>query len=67
VTRIILFLSLALSLAACVRDEAQNAQCARERPAGATLPWGYFPGYGCGPVPRAITNFSAAPAAERAG
>jgi hypothetical protein len=67
VNRIILFLSLALCLAACASDQAQDAQCARERPAGATLPWGYFPGYGCGPVPRAITNFSAATALERAG
>lgn len=65
--RIILFLSLALGLAACASDQTQNAQCARERPAGATLPWGYFPGYGCGPVPRAATNFSAATALERAG
>jgi len=22
------------------------------------LPWGYYPGYGCGPVPRAQTHFS---------
>ncbi|HKT17013.1 MAG TPA: hypothetical protein VJR47_03155 [Stellaceae bacterium] len=57
--RIILFLSLLFCLAACADDSGRNAQCARERPAGSTMRWGYFPGYGCGPVPRAQTNFSA--------
>jgi hypothetical protein len=52
---------LGLSLAACSADNAQNDSCGAT--ATGTLPWGYYPGYGCGPVPRAQTHFSSLPAA----
>jgi len=45
-----LVLGLALCLAGCAAGSDPNAECARQRPADSRLPWGYFPGYGCGPV-----------------
>jgi hypothetical protein len=53
-----LFLMLALGLTACGGgpSDPQNLACARQSPDGTR--WGYYPGYGCGPVPRAQTNFS---------
>ncbi len=52
---------LGFSLAACSTDNPQNDAC--RAMATGNLPWGYFPGYGCGPVPRAQTHFSSLPAA----
>jgi hypothetical protein len=56
--------ALLFLLAGCGADSAQNAACAQQ-PHSATpstvrgpLPWGYYPGYGCGPVPPAQTHFS---------
>jgi hypothetical protein len=57
-------LALLFLLTGCAADNAQNAACAREAhgTASATvrgpLPWGYYPGYGCGPVPPPQTHFS---------
>lgn len=53
----IVAVSLAAALGACSNGTAsmQNQDCARL--AHGTLPWGYYPGYGCGPVPRAQTVF----------
>jgi len=53
-----LFLMMAVGLAACSAGptDPQNLACARQSPDGTR--WGYYPGYGCGPVPRAQTNFS---------
>lgn len=49
-----------MTLAACDgRDGAKNLACERLAHDG-TLRWGYYPGYGCGPVPRAQTQFSEA-------
>jgi hypothetical protein len=52
---------LAFSLAACGGDNPQNEAC--RAMATGTLPWGYYPGYGCGPIPRAQTHFSGLPTA----
>jgi hypothetical protein len=46
------------SLTACSERSAaaaENQSCAQQ--AHGTLPWGYYPGFGCGPVPRAQTLF----------
>jgi hypothetical protein len=51
----------AFSLAACSGDTPQNEAC--RAMATGTLPWGYYPGYGCGPIPRAQTHFSSLPIA----
>jgi hypothetical protein len=51
-------------LAGCAADRAQSAACAQQphnatlSPVRGPLPWGYYPGYGCGPVPPAQTHFS---------
>jgi len=52
----ILALACALFLAGCADTGAQNAACAQQ--ARGNLRWGYYPGYGCGPVPPAQTKFS---------
>jgi hypothetical protein len=44
-------------LTACAASDPRNADCAAlAQPGG--LRWGYYPGYGCGPVPPAQTHFS---------
>jgi hypothetical protein len=52
---LILLLALAALLTACAPDSARNADCARE--AQGNTRWGYYPGYGCGPVPPALTKY----------
>lgn len=52
----ILFATLALLLIGCAGNAAQDNDCARL--ARGDLRWGYYPGYGCGPVPPAQTKFS---------
>jgi hypothetical protein len=52
----ILAVSCVLLLAGCADTAAQNMACAQQ--AQGNLPWGYYPGYGCGPVPPAQTKFS---------
>jgi hypothetical protein len=49
--------SLVTALAGCANSTAsiQNQECAQH--ASGSLPWGYYPGFGCGPVPRAQTVF----------
>ena len=44
-------------LTACAGDDARNLACAHMAQPGG-LRWGYYPGYGCGPVPPAETHFS---------
>lgn len=54
-TRLLLFVFL---LSACAADDGQNARCASEAPATGTIramPWGYYPGYGCGPIPPPVS------------
>ena len=46
----------AFFLAGCADISAQNAECQKQ--ANGDLRWGYYPGYGCGPVPPAQTKFS---------
>jgi hypothetical protein len=48
-------LSLIFWLAACSANIAQNERCAREAPANARYPWGYYAGYGCGPITPSVT------------
>ena len=50
--------SLSLLISACSSDAngARNQDCAKL--AHGTLPWGYYPGFGCGPIPPAQTIFS---------
>lgn len=52
----ILVATLGLLLIGCAATGAENADCARL--AQGNLRWGYYPGYGCGPVPPAQTKFS---------
>jgi hypothetical protein len=48
--------ALALLLASCGGTaDPRNAACASQSQAG--MRWGYYPGYGCGPVPPAQTKF----------
>jgi len=55
---LILFLTIGAVLSACGGgpSDSRNLDCARQAQGG--VRWGYYPGYGCGPVPRAQTNFS---------
>jgi hypothetical protein len=54
--RLVIVLSiLAVGLMACAPD-ARDLDCALQ--AQGSMRWGYYPGYGCGPVPRAQTVFS---------
>lgn len=59
----ILVTMCALALAGCASTRAQNEACQQQAhstlatPRG-NLPWGYYPGYGCAPVPPAETHFS---------
>lgn len=53
---LILATSCALFLAACADTTAQDRACAQQ--GHGDLRWGYYPGYGCGPVPPAQTKFS---------
>ena len=47
---------LSLLLAACSAGApSDDAACAAQSQGG--MRWGYFPGYGCGPVPPALTKF----------
>jgi hypothetical protein len=56
----ILAMACALLLAGAA-NSAENEACAQQ-PHGVSvrgnLPWAYYPGYGCGPVPPAQTKFS---------
>jgi hypothetical protein len=59
----IAFSAVIFLLAGCASDSAQNTNCAQHAQRGPAtargpLPWGYYPGYGCGPVPPAQTHFS---------
>ena len=45
-----------LFLAGCANTTAQNMACAQQ--AQGNLRWGYYPGYGCGPVTPAQIKFS---------
>jgi hypothetical protein len=48
--------AMLLSLTACNdRSSANNLDC--EKLANGWIPWGYYPGYGCGPVPPARTLY----------
>jgi len=66
-----LFLALGIALGGCsggssgtenpeaINPSARNPtdrDCASRSTGG--VRWGYYPGYGCGPVPRAQTHFS---------
>jgi hypothetical protein len=51
---VILFSALALVLTACAPDP-RNVACARQ--SQGSMRWGYYPGYGCGPVPAAQTVY----------
>lgn len=50
-------ISSAVILGGCAdsASSAQNHDCAQH--AQGTVPWGYYPGFGCGPVPRAQTVY----------
>jgi hypothetical protein len=52
---IILSVLLATLLTACAPDP-RDAACKSQ--STSAMRWGYYPGYGCGPVPRAQTFFS---------
>ena len=51
-------LALLFWLTACSTNVAENERCRREAPATASIramPWGYYPGYGCGPIPPQVS------------
>ena len=52
----ILALTCAFCLAGCADMHVQDETCAQQ--AQGILRWGYYPGYGCGPVAPAQTKFS---------
>lgn len=59
----VLVMTCGFLLTGCAADQAQNAACAQQALAAppsvrGDLPWGYYPGYGCGPIPPAQTKFS---------
>ena len=57
----ILAMTCALLLAGCANNSAENEACAQQAHGPSvrgTLPWAYYPGYGCGPVPPPQTKFS---------
>jgi hypothetical protein len=58
-----LAMTCVLLLSGCAADQAQNEACAQQAQAAppsprGDLPWGYYPGFGCGPIPPAQTKFS---------
>ena len=54
--RFLVISALAVVLAACAAGAGpRNLSC--EQQSHGTIRWGYYPGYGCGPVPRAQTVF----------
>lgn len=55
---IVLVCAIASLLGACDGgiENQQNIDCMNQ--ATGNLRWGYYPGYGCGPVPPAQTKFS---------
>jgi hypothetical protein len=48
-------LSLLFCLGACSADTPQNEACKRQAPPNSTERWGYYPGYGCGVIPRQVS------------
>lgn len=52
--KVILFALFGTILAACAPD-SRDIACAAQ--AQGNMRWGYYPGYGCGPVPKAQTTF----------
>ena len=65
--RLAALLSLLFCLTACSADSAENERCKREAPTNATerwgdyqrgyrQRWGYYPGYGCGVIPRQVSR-----------
>ena len=58
----ILAMTCALLLAGCAGgSSAENEACAQQAhgvSVRGNLPWGYYPGFGCGPIPPAQTRFS---------
>jgi hypothetical protein len=55
-TRGLIAAAALLSLVACNdRSSPNNLDC--EKMASGRIPWGYYPGYGCGPVPPARTLY----------
>ena len=53
--------AFAVSLSACTSAtgtnfSAENERCKREAPTNATERWGYYPGYGCGVIPRQVSG-----------
>jgi hypothetical protein len=49
-TKIVILFAVCLCVVACAADHGLDAKCAKQRPPGSQLPWGYYPGYGCGPL-----------------
>jgi hypothetical protein len=54
--KVVALLLFALLVSACSADQAaKDAACVQQRPANATGRWGYYPGYGCGVIPRQVS------------
>jgi hypothetical protein len=53
---LVLVATLLVILAGCAANDPRNLACARQ--AQGNQRWGYYPGYGCGPVPPAQTKFA---------
>jgi hypothetical protein len=54
--RLAVVFSLLVCLTACSQGAPEeNARCAREAPPDARYPWGYYAGYGCGPITPRVT------------
>jgi hypothetical protein len=56
VPRLIILVAALAMLSACSKPDAGDLACAAQARSG-NLPWAYYPGYGCGPVPPAQTIY----------
>ncbi|HEV8016332.1 MAG TPA: hypothetical protein VGP48_12415 [Stellaceae bacterium] len=56
VQRLLILLAALAVLSACTAPDPRDVACAAQGQ-GSSLPWGYYPGYGCGPVPIAQTIY----------
>ena len=54
--RLIILVAALAMLSACSKPDAGDLACAAQARSG-NLPWAYYPGYGCGPVPPAQTIY----------
>lgn len=56
--RLMILFAVVAQLSACSKPDALDLACLQLPAAQSSqLPWAYYPGYGCGPVPPAETIY----------